>query len=166
MERCFRQHPRPLGSCTRYARRAPIVTMVPHWSQLFVCGSWIPTSELRVSGGKGLSDTSGLTVEWWRWVAMLHTWSLLLCPAPWWKLQGRQLGQGSRRRHQPCAATLCVAIVREAGCAETRRHQQNDASGCTECTLCRKQGTRCGSDEAVLRKTDNLIFCCGSGWGL
>ena len=77
--------------------------------------------------------------------------------------QGRQLGLGSKRRHQPCAGTLCLETVTEAGCAETRRHQQNDAAGCTQCILCRKQGTRCGFDEAVLRKTDKL-FLWWEGW--
>ena len=72
--------------------------------------------------------------------------------------QGRQLGQGSKRCHQPCAGTLCLEIVREASCGETRRHRQNDAAGCTQCILCRKQRTRCGFDEAVLRKTDKLFL--------
>ena len=95
-KRRLRQHPRPLGSCTRYARRAPILTMVPHWSQLSVCGSWIRTSEWRVSGGKGLPDRSGLTVEWRRWVAMWRTCSWLLCPASGWTATRSSTGAGEQ----------------------------------------------------------------------
>ena len=106
-ERRLRPHPRPLGSCTRYTRRAPILTMVPHWSQLFVCGSWIRTSEWRVSGGKGLPDRSGLTMVWRRLVAMWRTCSSLPSPASWWTATGSSTGA----REQVSTSAACRDTV-------------------------------------------------------
>ena len=83
-----------------------------------------------MSGDKGLPDRLGVTTVG---DDVAHMQLIAMSSVLMKNRQRRQLWQGSKCQHQPCAGTLCLEIVREAGWAETRRHQQNDAAGCTQC---------------------------------
>ena len=71
------------------------------------------------------------------------------------------------RGHVTCGikeSIRCVAFWsdwRAVGCSETRRHRQNDAAGCMQWILCRKQGTRCGFDEACPPQNLQTVFVAG-----